>query len=475
MTNMEIFRLYTEKKKGEQVYADRVAADIANTGARINDLRVFLRYDAAGISKAEFDAAVPIVFSEPPVDDVYAELPELPGYSVFAVEYLPGQYDQRADSCAQCVQLLTQGARPLIACATVYAVKGADRERLAGIKKMLINPVEAREASLERPKSLCAAAAEPDPVPVVFLRGMDAEALAAYHAGGFAMSAADLEFVRGYFINEGRDPTETELKVLDTYWSDHCRHTTFLTELTQAELKTPNPHIAEALELYHKLFDELYADRPDKYKCLMDIATIGARKLKKAGKLPMLDESEEINACSIKVKSDDGDYLVMFKNETHNHPTEIEPFGGAATCLGGAIRDPLSGRSYVYQAMRATGAADPTVPISETIKGKLPQRALTRTAAAGFSSYGNQIGLATGQVKEMYHPGYAAKRLEMGMVIGAVKAENVVRKVPEAGDIVVLIGGATGRDGCGGATGSSQGHTADSAEKGGAEVQKGTP
>ncbi len=478
-----IYRVFTEKKAGFDVHARSFKNEINELlKLNVSDVREFLRYDAEGMTKADFDAALFTVFSEPQVDNCYQnKLPDLTGYEVFAVEYLPGQYDQRADSCMQCVQLVTVKERPLIKCAKVYAVKGVSEKQLLSVKRYVINPVESREADMEMPETLKVKTAPPEKTPVIsgFIK-MDSAQLAVYYKSmGFAMSLSDLIFVQDYFKGEGRDPFLTELKVLDTYWSDHCRHTTFTTELSGVTIGGGNPHIKDAYALYNTLRGELYAGRDDKYPCLMDIATIAMKKLKKDGRLADLDESEEINACSIKVKAKvngkDEDWLVMFKNETHNHPTEIEPFGGAATCLGGAIRDPLSGRSYVYQAMRITGAADPTVPLESTIKGKLPQRILTKTAAAGFSSYGNQIGLCTGIVREFYHPGFTAKRLETGFVIGAAPAGNVVRTVPAAGDQIILLGGDTGRDGCGGATGSSKSHTADSVDECGAEVQKGNP
>ncbi|MGN1104167.1 MAG: phosphoribosylformylglycinamidine synthase, partial [Candidatus Coproplasma sp.] len=397
-----IYRIYVEKKVNLQ--AKKVAEDIHNLlKIDVDDVRQLIRYDVEGITEEEFEAAVPCVFSEPPVDNIYLENVDFgEDYAVFAIAYLTGQYDQRADSAAQCVQLLTQKERPLIKCANVYAVKGADEEQLARIKKHLINPVESEEVGLEKPDSLAHVAIEADDVKEVegFI-AMSDEEIAAYHAKmGLAMSVADLQFVRDYFINENRNPTETEIRVIDTYWSDHCRHTTFATELKNISVHSDNPHINKALRTYRQLFAEMYATRPDKYPCLMDIATIAVKKLKKEGLLNNLDESDEINACSIKIDAViDGQpqtYTVMFKNETHNHPTEIEPFGGAATCLGGAIRDPLSGRTYVLQSMRVTGCADPTEPLEKTLPGKLPQRVITKTAAHGFSSYGNQIGLATG-------------------------------------------------------------------------------
>ena len=474
-----IFRIFVEKK--DNLQAAKVREDICNLlKISVADVRTFIRYDIEGMSANEFAAAVPCVFSEPPVDNVYFEDIHLNGeYSVFAVAYLTGQYDQRADSAAQCVQLLTRKSRPLIKCATVYAIKSVNVEQLDKIKKHLINPVECEEVSLEKANSLAHVAVEAECVKEVdgFIC-FDENAVARYHAEmGLAMSKEDLAFVRDYFKNEGRNPTETEIKVIDTYWSDHCRHTTFATEIKNIQIYSDNVHIQKALDLYKKLFNELYKDRKDKYVCLMDIATIAAKKLKKDGKLKNLDLSDEINACSIKADAViDGkkqEYTIMFKNETHNHPTEIEPFGGAATCLGGAIRDPLSGRTYVLQSMRVTGCADPTEPIENTLKGKLPQRIITKTAANGFSSYGNQIGLATGQVEEVYHDGYKAKRLETGFVVAGAKSDMIYREKPESGDVIILLGGETGRDGCGGATGSSKAHDVKSVQTCGAEVQKG--
>ena len=475
-----IYRVFVEKK--DNLQAKKVMDEAKNLLGinAIEDVRLLIRYDAEGMTEEEFEAAIPGVFSEPPVDNVYRENAEFgKDYSVFAIAYLTGQYDQRADSAAQCVQLLTQKERPLIKCARVYAVKGASPDEVEKLKKHLINPVESEEVGLEKPATLVHEHIEAPDVQTVegFIAMSDGE-IAVYHRKmGFAMSVEDLAFVRDYFISEKRDPTETELKVIDTYWSDHCRHTTFATEITDVEIEGDNPRVNEAYKLYNDLFNELYAGRTDKYPCLMDIATIGAKKLKKEGKLPNLDESEEINACSINVDVElDGKpekYTVMFKNETHNHPTEIEPFGGAATCLGGAIRDPLSGRTYVLQSMRITGAADPTEPLENTLPGKLPQRVITTTAAAGFSSYGNQIGLATGQVDEVYHPGYKAKRLETGYVVAGARSDMIYRERPKAGDVIILLGGETGRDGCGGATGSSKAHDKKSVQTCGAEVQKG--
>lgn len=476
-----IFRLFVEKI--DSAHGAAKLRKEFNTLLKIpvSDVRVFVRYDCDFVSGDDFETCVDTVFSEPPVDRVSRELPNLEGFEVFGVEFLPGQYDQRADSAAQCAQLLLRKDRPVIRCATVYAVKGATRQQVKAIKKYLINPVEAQEAALVLPSSLNIVTVPPSDA-VVFegFINMDTAALTAFHAGmGFAMTVQDLEIVKGYYSQEGRNPNESELKVIDTYWSDHCRHTTFLTELKTITIKSDNPSLARALESYTTLYSKFNAARKDKYRCLMDIATIAVKEISSRGALDNLDASDEINACSIVVKADvDGkqeDWLVMFKNETHNHPTEIEPYGGAATCLGGAIRDPLSGRVYVYQAMRVTGAADPTVPFEQTLGGKLPQRVITKTAAAGFSSYGNQIGLATGLVSEVYHPDYVAKRLETGFVVGAAPKNNVVRAKPLSGDVVVLIGGETGRDGCGGATGSSKAHTKESVDLCGAEVQKGNP
>ena len=474
-----IYRIFVEKK--DNVQARKEQADIKTLlNIDAEDFRLLLRYDVEGLSEDELNAALPSVFSEPPVDNVYLETVEIPdGYKAFAVSYLTGQYDQRADSAAQCVQLLTRKARPLVKCARVYLVKGVTDEQLDAIKKHIINPVESEEVSFEKPTTLVRVAVEGAPVQEIagFIQMSDEE-IAAYHKNiGFAMSVLDLVFVRDYFKSEKRNPTETELKVIDTYWSDHCRHTTFATELKDVKITSENPVIQKAYHLYEDLYKELNGNRPDKYPCLMDLATIAAKKLKKDGKLDNLDISDEINACSICIEAEiDGKvekYLVMFKNETHNHPTEIEPFGGAATCLGGAIRDPLSGRTYVYQAMRVTGASDPREKLEDTLAGKLPQRAITQRAAAGFSSYGNQIGLATGIVDEVYHEGYKAKRLETGFVVGGARRDMVYRESPKAGDVIILLGGETGRDGCGGATGSSKAHDAHSVETCGAEVQKG--
>ncbi len=476
-----IYRIYVEKK--ENLQAKKIREDLeTQLGIGVEELREILRYDVEGISEEELEGAIVNVFSEPPVDNVYREdLPLDEDYKVFAIAFLDGQYDQRADSAAQCVQLLTQKNRPLIKCARVFGVKGVTDGELERIKKHLINPVESSEVSLEKPKTLARAKMQThDVAEVAGFIDMSVNEIAQYHKkNGFAMSVEDLVFVRDYFKKEGRNPTETEVKVIDTYWSDHCRHTTFATELKDVTIHSDNGHIEKAYGLYKDLFNEFNAKRADKYPCLMDIATIAVKKLKKEGRLDNLDVSDEINACSICIDAEiDGKtekYLVMFKNETHNHPTEIEPFGGAATCLGGAIRDPLSGRTYVYQAMRVTGSADPREKLEDTLPGKLPQRVITKTAAAGFSSYGNQIGLATSIVDEVYHPGYKAKRLETGFVVGGARRDMVYREKPKKGDIIILLGGETGRDGCGGATGSSKAHDAHSVETCGAEVQKGNP
>ena len=478
-----VYRIYVEKKPAFAVEAAGVLSDLRDVLMLdcVTGVRVLNRYDVEHIDEADFRRARSTIFSEPQVDVCYDELPLLaPGERVLAVEYLPGQFDQRADSCAQCISLATAKERPTVRSARLYLLSGdLSDETLAQIERYLVNPVESRPASLELPETLDAS--YPVPTAVETLDGFTAldraglEEFAARY--GLAMDADDLAFCQTYFRDaERRDPTITEIRMIDTYWSDHCRHTTFLTNIRNVRIETP--YIRESFGKYLALRETLYEGR-EKPMTLMDLAVIGAKALKAAGKLQELDESEEINACSVKIKVDvdgeDQDWLLMFKNETHNHPTEIEPFGGAATCLGGAIRDPLSGRSYVYQAMRVTGAADPTVPLSATMKGKLPQRKLVTTAAAGYSSYGNQIGLATGHVSELYHPGYAAKRLEIGAVLGATPADHVVRERPDPGDVVILLGGRTGRDGCGGATGSSKSHTLDSLESCGAEVQKGNP
>lgn len=474
-----IYRIFVEKK--DNLQAKKIINEIRGLlKINVEDVRQLLRYDVDGLTEEQFKSAVPCVFSEPPVDNVYFNEVNFPeDYKVFAIAYLSGQYDQRADSAAQCVQLLTLKERPIIKCARIYAVKGVDDLQLERIKTHFINPVECEEVSLEMPLSLDGKMTIADDVKDIagFIEFDDGK-LKTYHENmGLAMSIDDLAFVRDYFKQEGRNPTETEIKVIDTYWSDHCRHTTFATELKNITVNTENDKVNEALSLYEKLFAELYKGNSNKYPCLMDIATIGAKKLRKDGLLDNLDVSDENNACSINVNVVlDGKpekYTVMFKNETHNHPTEIEPFGGAATCLGGAIRDPLSGRTYVLQAMRITGSADPAEPFENTYAGKLPQRIITTTAAAGFSSYGNQIGLATGQVDEVYHSGYKAKRLETGFVVGGAKSDMIYRAKPLKGDIILLLGGETGRDGCGGATGSSKAQNKKSVKTCGAEVQKG--
>ena len=475
-----VSRVYVEKKTGFDVEAQQLAHELRDIVgiANLQGLRLLNRYDVEGISDELFEQCVPTVFSEPQSDIATFTLPETTeNETMFAVEYLPGQFDQRANSASECIQLISQGERPDVLSAKVYILQGNLTESdIATIKHYVINPVEAREASLDERETLAMEMAIPESVEVLdgFI-DLDEEGLKEFLASrGLAMDLADITFFQKYFREtEKRNPTITEVKVVDTYWSDHCRHTTFGTVLTDVEIRDKAVH--EAFERYLEMRHEL--GRDEKPVCLMDMGTIGARYLKAKGILKNLDESEEINACTVKCKVDvngeEQDWLYLFKNETHNHPTEIEPFGGAATCVGGAIRDPLSGRSYVYQAMRVTGAADPTVPVSKTLEGKLPQRKLVTTAAAGYSSYGNQIGLATGQVHELYHPGYAAKRMEIGAVVGATPADHVRRETPAPGDVVVLLGGRTGRDGIGGATGSSKAHSTESLESCGAEVQKG--
>ena len=484
---MAVYRCYSEKRPGFDVEAHGLFDSLHNLLEieALTGVRYLCRYDVEGVDEAIYAKAKNIVFSEPMADVCYDEtFPASEGaHTVLAVEPLPGQFDQRADSCAQCIQLMAQGERPVVAAAKVYVLEGelsdADLDKIRGY---LINPVEAREASMDKPETLHAVYEIPTEVASVegFIH-MDTAALDEMQKSlGLAMDLDDLTFLQTYFRDEEhRDPTITEVRMVDTYWSDHCRHTTFLTQIDNVTFE--DPMVQEAYDRYMAARVEVYGEEKAAKRpvTLMDIATAAAKVLKKRGYLKNLDESEEINACSIKVTVQvDGkpeEWLLMFKNETHNHPTEIEPFGGAATCLGGAIRDPLSGRSYVYQAMRVTGAGDPTVPLSETLPHKLPQRKLCTTAAAGYSSYGNQIGLATGLVHEFYHPGYVAKRMEIGAVVGAAPIENVICEVPEPGDIVILLGGKTGRDGCGGATGSSKKHTEASLETCGAEVQKGNP
>ncbi len=473
-----VSRVYVEKKPGFDVESHQLAHELRTIlGVEsLTGLRIVNRYDVEGISGDLFEQCVPTVFSEPQTDIATYALPQSNGAAVFAVEFLPGQFDQRADSAAECVQLISQGERPEIATAKLYFLEGdldaADVER---IKDYVINPVEAREASLAVKTTVRTEQPNPEKVEVIdgFLNLGDDELSAFVSDRGLAMDLADAKLCQQYFADEGRNPTITEMKMIDTYWSDHCRHTTFGTELT--DIAIDDDLARQTFERYLEIRHEL--GRDGKPVCLMDLGTIGARYLKSKGVLKGLDESDEINACTVKATVDvngvDEDWLFLFKNETHNHPTEIEPFGGAATCVGGCIRDPLSGRSYVYQAMRLTGAADPLVPVSATIPGKLPQRKLVTTAAAGYASYGNQIGLATGQVNELYHPGYAAKRMEIGAVVGAAPARNVRRETPAPGDVIILLGGRTGRDGIGGATGSSKAHDVESLESCGAEVQKG--
>ena len=484
----EVTRVFVEKKPGFDVEAKQMLWDLRhNLGLKqINGLRLLNRYDISGLSAEQFETAKKTVFSEPNQDNVYdEEFSYDEGSRVFAMEYLPGQYDQRADSAAQCTQLLTQQERPQVISSKVVVLSGEiSDEDFEKVKSYLVNPVESRVASMDKPESLDIPVTVPENVARVtgFIDFDDEHMQEYYSSMGFAMTLSDLKFCRDYFKNdEHRDPTVTELRVIDTYWSDHCRHTTFLTRLEKIEIEKGalTGVIEDALKAYYNAREEVYGKDSTRDVSLMDMALCGMKLLKKRGLIPDLDESEEINACSIEVPvTIDGKtekWLVQFKNETHNHPTEIEPFGGAATCLGGAIRDPLSGRAYVYQAMRVTGSGDPTIPFKDTMHGKLPTRKITTGAAAGYSSYGNQIGLATGQVTELYDPGYAAKRMEIGAVIGASPKENVVREVPAPGDIIVLLGGATGRDGCGGATGSSKAHTEQSIETCGAEVQKGNP
>ncbi|MEY8230869.1 phosphoribosylformylglycinamidine synthase [Oscillospiraceae bacterium 50-16] len=481
---MSVYRCYSKKKEGFDVEAQSLCRQLQEQLGikRLQSVTILNRYDVDQIAPEVYERAKDIVFSEPPVDVVYDEnfpMPRIAG-AFFAVEALPGQFDQRADSAAQCIQLMAGVERPLVAYAKVYFLEGSiSQHELDKIKDYLINPVECREASMDKPRTLAREYAAPERVDIVegFL-DMDGQALDALLEGmGLAMDLDDLKFLQHYFQQEGRAPTVTEIRVVDTYWSDHCRHTTFSTHLD--EIRIDDPDVKAAYERYLAARVEVYGEekaarRP---QTLMDIATIGTKVLKKRGLLPELDESEEINACSIHVPAvvdgKEQDWLLMFKNETHNHPTEIEPFGGAATCIGGCIRDPLSGRVYVHQAMRFTGAGDPRAPFDQTLEGKLPQRKLCQTAAAGYSSYGNQIGLATGHVAEVYHEGYIAKRLECGAVVGAAPAENVRRERPAPGDVVILLGGRTGRDGIGGATGSSKSHNKKSLQTMASEVQKG--
>ena len=479
-------RVYVEKKPAYAVQAKELKHEISSyLGIKsATNVRVLIRYDVENISDEVFEKACRTVFAEPPVDALYLEKFEAAeGAKIFSVEYLPGQFDQRADSAVQCVQFLDGDAQPIIRSATTYVIEGnVTDEEFDAIKHHCINPVDSRETGLEKPETLVTVFPEPEDVKIFdgFKEMSEADLKALYDSLNLAMTFKDFQHIQNYFKNEEkRDPSMTEIRVLDTYWSDHCRHTTFSTELTdvkfdEGDYKEP---IVKTYEKYLADREVLYKGRDDKFVCLMDLALMAMKKLKSEGKLADQEESDEINACSIVVPVDvDGkeeEWLINFKNETHNHPTEIEPFGGAATCLGGAIRDPLSGRTYVYQAMRVTGAADPTVSVKETLKGKLPQKKLVRSAAHGYSSYGNQIGLATGYVKEIYHPDYVAKRMEIGAVMGAAPRRAVIRENSDPGDIIILLGGRTGRDGIGGATGSSKVHTEASIEVCGAEVQKG--
>lgn len=471
-----VYRIFVEKKDGFNNEAKSLYSDITEFLGikRLNKLRIFNRYDAENISEKIFDYAIKTVFSEPQLDSVYKEL-NINKAFIFATEYLPGQFDQRAESASQCIQIISQGKKPLIKTAKIYALYGnITKKDIEEIKKYIINPVEMREANFLKPGTLKEKYKIPKTVKILkgFINLKDKELFDFIKSYDLAMDFDDLKFCREYFLSEKRNPTITEIKVIDTYWSDHCRHTTFLTIIDNVEFE--DELLQKTYEEYLTIRKELKDNKPI---CLMDLATVLIKYFKKNGKLKKLDESEEINACSVKINIEvDGkieNWILLFKNETHNHPTEIEPFGGAATCIGGAIRDPLSGRGYVYGAMRITGAANPTVSISKTLKGKLPQRKIVTTAAEGYSSYGNQIGLATGIVDEIYHKGYLAKHMEIGAVIAAVPEKNIKRKKPIAGDVVILIGGSTGRDGCGGATGSSKSHTEESIEICGAEVQKG--
>ena len=486
----KVRRIYVEKKEPFAVKAKELHEDLKSyLGMEgVEKVRELIRYDVENISDETFEKACHSVFAEPPVDDLYREeLPLQEGDRAFGVEFLPGQFDQRADSAVQCVRFLKEDEEPIIRTAVIYVISGKiTDDEFAKIRAYCINPVDSRETDMEKPATLIQEFAEPADVKIFDgFSSMEENALRdLYDSLGLAMTFKDFKHIQNYFANEEhRDPSMTEIRVLDTYWSDHCRHTTFSTELTDVEFgegyyRAP---IETTYQSYLDTREEIFAGRKDKFVCLMDLALMAMRKLKKDGKLEDMEQSDEINACSVIVPVEmdyDGEkvteeWLVFFKNETHNHPTEIEPFGGAATCLGGAIRDPLSGRGYVYQAMRVTGAADPTVPVSETLHGKLSQKKLVRGAAAGYSSYGNQIGLATGYVKEIYHPDYVAKRMEIGAVMGAAPRKNVIRENSDPGDIIILLGGRTGRDGCGGATGSSKVHTDTSIETCGAEVQKG--
>ena len=483
---MGVKRVYVEKKPEFAVQAKELRHEVKSyLGIKtVKNVRVLIRYDVENLSDATFERACNGVFAEPPVDVLYREdFPREESDHIFSVEFLPGQFDQRADSAVQCVQFIKEDELPVIKTATTYVIEGEiSEEEMEAIKAHCINPVDSRETGLEKPETLVTNFEEPADVKIFdgFKDMPEAELKELYSSLGLAMTFKDFQHIQNYFKGEEhRDPSMTEIRVLDTYWSDHCRHTTFSTELTEVsfgdgDYKKP---MEDTYKEYLQTHSEIFKGREDKFVCLMDLALMAMRKLKKEGKLQDQEESDEINACSIVVPVEvDGveeEWLVNFKNETHNHPTEIEPFGGAATCLGGAIRDPLSGRTYVYQAMRVTGAADPTVSVKETMKGKLPQKKLVRSAAHGYSSYGNQIGLATGLVKEIYHPDYVAKRMEIGAVMGAAPRRAVIRENSDPGDIIILLGGRTGRDGCGGATGSSKVHTEESIETCGAEVQKG--
>ena len=483
---MGVKRVYVEKKPEFAVQAKELRHEVKSyLGIKtVKNVRVLIRYDVENLSDATFERACNGVFAEPPVDVLYREdFPREESDHIFSVEFLPGQFDQRADSAVQCVQFIKEDELPVIKTATTYVIEGEiSEEEMEAIKAHCINPVDSRETGLEKPETLVTKFEEPADVKIFdgFKDMPEAELKELYSSLGLAMTFKDFQHIQNYFKGEEhRDPSMTEIRVLDTYWSDHCRHTTFSTELTEVSFDDGDYRkpMEDTYKEYLQTHSEIFKGREDKFVCLMDLALMAMRKLKKEGKLQDQEESDEINACSIVVPVEvDGveeEWLVNFKNETHNHPTEIEPFGGAATCLGGAIRDPLSGRTYVYQAMRVTGAADPTVSVKETMKGKLPQKKLVRSAAHGYSSYGNQIGLATGLVKEIYHPDYVAKRMEIGAVMGAAPRRAVIRENSDPGDIIILLGGRTGRDGCGGATGSSKVHTEESIETCGAEVQKG--
>ena len=479
-------RVYVEKKPEFAIKAKDLKHEIKHylNIQTVTNVRELIRYDVENISDETYEKACKVVFAEPPVDICYQEdFPRAEGARVFSVEFLPGQFDQRADSAVQCVQFLKEDEQPIIRSAVTYVIEGEmTDEQFDAVKAHCINPVDSRETGLEKPETLVTKFEEPADVKIFdgFIDMPEAELKALYDSLGLAMTFKDFLHIQNYFRGEEkRNPSMTEIRVLDTYWSDHCRHTTFSTELTNVTFGEGDYYepMKKSYDRYLSDREVLYKGRDDKFICLMDLALLAMKKLKSEGKLADQEESDEINACSIVVPVDvdgkDEEWLINFKNETHNHPTEIEPFGGAATCLGGAIRDPLSGRTYVYQAMRVTGAADPTVSVKETLKGKLPQKKLVRGAAHGYSSYGNQIGLATGYVKEIYHPNYVAKRMEIGAVMGAAPRRAVIRENSDPGDIIILLGGRTGRDGIGGATGSSKVHTTESIETCGAEVQKG--